>query len=60
MEELHIRVNYRMNPADFFMLEISTMKELEGYVTPLNSEAFRSKQVHSKDYFLEASQDSFI
>ena len=27
MEELRIQVDYRMNPADFFMLEISAMKE---------------------------------
>ena len=37
MERLKIKVDYRMNPADFFMLEISEMKKQQGYNTPLNS-----------------------
>lgn len=27
MTRLKIKINYRMNPADFFMLEMSRMKE---------------------------------
>jgi ATP-binding cassette subfamily G (WHITE) protein 2 len=40
METVRVNVNYRMNPADFFMLEISNLKERTGYVTPLNSDNF--------------------
>ena len=38
MERLGIKVDYRLNPADFFMLEMSTLKEEQGYVTPLTAE----------------------
>lgn len=34
-----------MNPADFFMLEISALKEQQGYKTLLNSAAFSKRQV---------------
>lgn len=37
MEKLGVRVDYRMNPADFFMMEISQFKEQNGYATALNS-----------------------
>lgn len=37
MQKLGISVDFRMNPADFFMLEISSLKEQQGYVTPLNN-----------------------
>ena len=40
MEKIGIQLNYRMNPADFFMLEISKLKENSGYNTPLNRENF--------------------
>lgn len=40
MESIGIQLNYRMNPADFFMLEISKLKEKSGYNTPLNSKNF--------------------
>jgi hypothetical protein len=40
MKELGISINYRMNPADFFMLEISAMKEQQGHQTLLNSENY--------------------
>lgn len=40
MESIGVTLNYRMNPADFFMLEISKLKERSGYVTPLNSDNF--------------------
>jgi ABC-type multidrug transport system ATPase subunit len=36
MESLGVEVNYRMNPADFFMMEVSSLKEQSGYKTPLN------------------------
>lgn len=38
MESLGINVNYHMNPADFFMLEVSSLKEQSGYKTSLNRE----------------------
>ena len=41
-----------MNPADFFMLEISAMKEQEGYKTPLNSTNYKAKELLLKDYSL--------
>ena len=40
MEQLTITVDYRMNPADFFMLEISEMKRLQGYKTKLNPQNY--------------------
>lgn len=46
MESIGIQLNYRMNPADFFMLEISKLKENSGYITPLNSENF-NKRIHA-------------
>jgi hypothetical protein len=50
MESIGIELNYRMNPADFFMLEISKLKERSGYNTPLNSENFDK---HLTDISLE-------
>lgn len=35
MEKIGITINYRMNPADFFMLEMSSIKQKDGYKTPL-------------------------
>jgi len=44
MEELSIVVDYRMNPADFVMLEISTLKECQGYESPLNPYHYEQKR----------------
>jgi ABC-type multidrug transport system ATPase subunit len=41
MERIGVKVDYRMNPADFFMLEISSLREQSGYSTPLNSENYQ-------------------
>jgi hypothetical protein len=51
MESLKIEVNYRMNPADFFMLEISTLKELEDYKTPLNHENSVKHMSYPLEYY---------
>ena len=37
MESLNIKINYKMNPADFYMLEVSELKKSEGYLTPMTS-----------------------
>jgi len=34
-----------MNPADFFMLEISAMKALTGYQTPFNASNFKQNKI---------------
>jgi hypothetical protein len=41
MQKLGIEINFRMNPADFFMLEISAMREKQGYKTPLNLQNYQ-------------------
>ena len=57
MERLGIKVDYRLNPADFFMLEMSTLKEEQGYVTPLTAENnLRVNQIYSDDLPLPAKQ----
>ena len=33
MENLGVNVDYRMNPADFFMLELSSFQEEKGHKT---------------------------
>lgn len=40
MENLGIKVDYRMNPADFFMLELSSYKESQGYSTKMTADAW--------------------
>ena len=35
-DDLGIKIDSRMNPADFFMFEISVHKENLGYFSPLN------------------------
>jgi hypothetical protein len=40
MVGIGVNVNNRMNPADFFMLEISDFKNSQGYETPMTPENF--------------------
>lgn len=44
MERIGIKINYNMNPADFFMLEISAMKELQGHTTLLNVDSWKQNR----------------
>jgi ABC-type multidrug transport system ATPase subunit len=37
MENVGVKVNYRMNPTDFLMLEISDFKNSRGYNTPMTA-----------------------
>lgn len=36
-----VQVNMHMNPADFFMLEVSEFKSCQNYKTPLTAENFK-------------------
>ena len=37
IEKIGIKINKKMNPADFFMLEISEYKKSKGYSTPMTA-----------------------
>jgi hypothetical protein len=38
-----------MNPADFFMLELSQFKEEQGYKTPMTSWAWENSNKHKHE-----------
>ena len=40
MQNLGIKVNEKMNPADFFMLEVSEYKKSTGYQTKMTSHSW--------------------
>ena len=58
MESLGINVNYKMNPADFFMLEVSSLKEQTGYRTFLNLDNCVKNTVFPQEYH-EIESDRF-
>jgi ABC-type multidrug transport system ATPase subunit len=51
MMEIGVEVNSRMNPADFFMLEVSDFRSAQGYTTPMTADNFIGYQ--SKYYTVE-------
>lgn len=48
MQNLDIKVDYRMNPADFFMLELSQYKESEGHKTKMNAYEWQELEKKSR------------
>lgn len=43
MKGIGIQVNLHMNPADFFMLQVSEFKSSQNYKTPMTAENFEKK-----------------
>jgi hypothetical protein len=45
MVSIGIEINHHMNPADFFMLEVSEFKSSQGkYKTPMTADKFKQYQ----------------
>ena len=40
MEKIGVKINKKMNPADFFMMQVSEYKKMKGYITPMNADTF--------------------
>ncbi len=48
MESIKVKVDYRMNPADFFMLELSSFKESQGHRTKMTAERWEKDKLSLK------------